>query len=70
MHEKFIKEILANPSDPAPRLLYADWLEEHGDDLKAAYYRDEDFDWKGLFTLVVENYGEGDGTGDGEGYGE
>jgi uncharacterized protein (TIGR02996 family) len=27
----FIRTILADPSDPAPRLVYADWLEERGD---------------------------------------
>ncbi len=27
----FIRQILANPSDDSPRLVYADWLEERGD---------------------------------------
>ena len=27
----FIEAILANPEDEAPRLIYADWLEERGD---------------------------------------
>jgi len=27
----FIRVILADPSDPSPRLVYADWLEERGD---------------------------------------
>ena len=27
----FINQILANPADDAPRLVYADWLEERGD---------------------------------------
>jgi uncharacterized protein (TIGR02996 family) len=29
--EQFLAEILANPSDMAPRLIFADWLEEQGD---------------------------------------
>lgn len=31
--EPFIAEIVANPHDDAPRLIYADWLEERGDPL-------------------------------------
>jgi uncharacterized protein (TIGR02996 family) len=27
----FLNAILANPEDDAPRLVYADWLEERGD---------------------------------------
>ena len=27
----FLREIAANPDDDAPRLVYADWLEETGD---------------------------------------
>src|SRR3954464_7715872 len=29
-HEGFLQDILANPDDDAPRLIYADWLEEDG----------------------------------------
>jgi uncharacterized protein (TIGR02996 family) len=39
----FLNAILANPDDNAPRLIYADWLDERGDPLavaKAAYLRD------------------------------
>jgi uncharacterized protein (TIGR02996 family) len=39
----FLKAILDNPEDDAPRLVYADWLEEQGDpaaDAKAVYLRD------------------------------
>lgn len=39
----FLNAILANPEDDAPRLAYADWLEEQGDsaaDAKAVYLRD------------------------------
>jgi uncharacterized protein (TIGR02996 family) len=34
----FIDAILANPSEDATRLVYADWLEERGDP-RAAYLR-------------------------------
>jgi uncharacterized protein (TIGR02996 family) len=30
-HEAFVREILEHPDDDAPRLIYADWLEERGD---------------------------------------
>ncbi|MEK6238729.1 MAG: SUMF1/EgtB/PvdO family nonheme iron enzyme [Planctomycetales bacterium] len=29
--QAFLKEIAANPADDAPRLIFADWLEERGD---------------------------------------
>ncbi|MEK6239356.1 MAG: TIGR02996 domain-containing protein, partial [Planctomycetales bacterium] len=29
--QDFLREIAANPSDDAPRLIFADWLEERGD---------------------------------------
>src|SRR5687768_7933754 len=30
-HGPFLREIIAAPDDDAPRLIYADWLDEHGD---------------------------------------
>jgi uncharacterized protein (TIGR02996 family) len=30
-HKAFQAEILANPDDDAPRLVYADWLEDNGE---------------------------------------
>src|SRR5436305_1841628 len=30
MHDTFLQAILADPDDLAPRLMYADWLEEQG----------------------------------------
>jgi len=30
-HDAFLQAILENPDDDAPRLMYADWLTEHGD---------------------------------------
>jgi uncharacterized protein (TIGR02996 family) len=39
--EEFIRAILAHPEDAALRLVYADWLEEHGDP-RAEFLRLED----------------------------
>lgn len=36
--EAFIADIVAHPEDPSLRLIYADWLEEHGDP-RAEYLR-------------------------------
>jgi uncharacterized protein (TIGR02996 family) len=42
--------ILESPEDDAPRLVYADWLEEHGDADRAAFIRAQvrlaHFDWR------------------------
>src|SRR5262245_59425637 len=35
----FLPAILANPDDDAPRLVCADWLEEHGDPARAEFIR-------------------------------
>lgn len=32
-------EMRSDPDNPTPRLIYADWLEEHGDDARAAFIR-------------------------------
>ena len=37
--EAFLKAILADPDDDAPRLIYADWLDEHGDGDRAEFIR-------------------------------
>jgi uncharacterized protein (TIGR02996 family) len=37
--EAFLEDILAHPGDDAPRLIYADWLEEHGDPRRAEFIR-------------------------------
>ncbi|HKB05304.1 MAG TPA: TIGR02996 domain-containing protein [Gemmataceae bacterium] len=34
-----IAAVVANPADDAPRLIYADWLQERGQDAKAEYMR-------------------------------
>lgn len=33
--DQLLAAVLANPEDNAPRLIYADWLEEHGQEKKA-----------------------------------
>jgi uncharacterized protein (TIGR02996 family) len=37
--EALLGAILAAPDDDAPRLVFADWLEEHGDPARAAFIR-------------------------------
>jgi uncharacterized protein (TIGR02996 family) len=39
MREAFFRAIEAAPEDDSPRLVYADWLEEHGDDARAEFIR-------------------------------
>src|SRR5262249_28449408 len=38
-HEGFLRDIVAHPEDSAPRLIYADWLEENGDAARAELIR-------------------------------
>jgi uncharacterized protein (TIGR02996 family) len=38
-HEGFLHDILENPEDDAPRLVYADWLTDHGDETRAEFIR-------------------------------
>ena len=35
----FLEYILAHPDEDAPRLVLADWLEEHGEDARAEFIR-------------------------------
>jgi uncharacterized protein (TIGR02996 family) len=35
----FLQEILTHPDDDAPRLVYADWLDDHGDEMRAEFIR-------------------------------
>ena len=37
--DALLRAICANPEDDAPRLIYADWLDEHGDPLQAEFIR-------------------------------
>ena len=38
-HDGFLRAILDRPDDDVPRLVYADWLEEHGDPARAEFIR-------------------------------
>jgi uncharacterized protein (TIGR02996 family) len=38
-NDALFRAILANPDDDAPRLVYADWLDEHGDPDRAMFIR-------------------------------
>lgn len=37
--ESFIRAIVENPNDDVPRLVFADWLDEHGDAARAEFIR-------------------------------
>src|SRR5262249_13022193 len=37
--EAFVQDVRENPDDPAPRLVYADWLDENGDADRAEFIR-------------------------------
>src|SRR5262245_55720746 len=37
--DAFLQAVLDRPDDDAPRLVYADWLEEHGDPDRAEFIR-------------------------------
>jgi len=37
--DAFLTDIIANPEDDTPRLIYADWLEEHGQPERAEFIR-------------------------------
>src|ERR1044072_5087380 len=39
MREAFLKAIIESPDDAAPRLIFADWLEEHGDTERGEFIR-------------------------------
>jgi uncharacterized protein (TIGR02996 family) len=39
MHDAFLSDIIANPDDDTPRLVYADWLDENGDPERARFIR-------------------------------
>jgi uncharacterized protein (TIGR02996 family) len=37
--DAFLRAVLSSPDDDAPRLVYADWLDEHGDSALATFIR-------------------------------
>jgi uncharacterized protein (TIGR02996 family) len=59
----FLRSILANPDDDAPRLIYADWLDEQGDADRAEFIRlqvrlarmpSSDADWASIKSRAEE----------------
>jgi uncharacterized protein (TIGR02996 family) len=38
-HAAFLADIIAHPADDAPRLIYADWLEDNGEEERAEFIR-------------------------------
>jgi uncharacterized protein (TIGR02996 family) len=39
-HERaFLEDVIAHPDDDAPRLVFSDWLEDHGDEKRAEFIR-------------------------------
>lgn len=38
-HAGFLQDIIEHPADDTPRLIYADWLEEHGEEERAEFIR-------------------------------
>jgi uncharacterized protein (TIGR02996 family) len=38
-HQAFLSDIVEHPEDDTPRLVYADWLEDHGDSARAEFIR-------------------------------
>jgi uncharacterized protein (TIGR02996 family) len=54
--KEFIRSICDNSDDDTPRLIYADWLEEHGDPDRARFIRLQcDLANRGLNTFVLED---------------
>lgn len=39
MHEGLLRKVLEDPADDMPRLVLADWLEEHGEEERAEFIR-------------------------------
>ena len=37
--DAFLQAVVAEPDDDTPRLVFADWLEDHGDEPRAAFIR-------------------------------
>ncbi|AWM40339.1 hypothetical protein GobsT_11850 [Gemmata obscuriglobus] len=63
-----LRAIAAVPGDVTGRLAYADWLDEHGRGIEAAWVRDEGLPPPGVTELAGD--GEGAGAGDGGGDGD
>ena len=60
--EALVRAIIENPDDDAPRLVYADWLDEQGRDeqaewIRAEYqYRQAKVRWEGLQATIDSDW--------------
>ncbi|AWM40338.1 hypothetical protein GobsT_11860 [Gemmata obscuriglobus] len=61
-----LRAIGAAPGEFTARLAYADWLDEHGRGLEAAWVRDEGTAPPRVTELGGSGHGEGKGNGDGQ----
>ena len=43
----FLRAVIESPDDDAPRLIYADWLDDHGDPERADFIRVQALDKDG-----------------------
>src|SRR5262245_42507168 len=39
VEDAILADVIQNPDDDLPRLAYADWLDEHGDEIRAKFIR-------------------------------
>src|SRR5260221_508576 len=39
VEDAFMEDIIAHPGDDTPRLIYADWLDDHGQEARAEFIR-------------------------------
>lgn len=69
-----LRAILMHPAEDTPRLVFADWLQEHGDEARAGFIRDTRENWPHVNklwheisacipTAKIAGYGREDGTG-------
>jgi len=72
--EALLRGVLLRPDDDTARLVYADWLQENGDEKRAEFIRDTRANWfhvnnlwgelgASIPTAKIAGYGRNDGTG-------
>jgi len=57
MRQNFLDAIIASPADNQPRLVYADWLEEQGETIRADYIRMECSDTDRMIFIEAPEWG-------------
>ena len=67
--EAFTAAIRANPACDTTLLVFADWLDEAGESIRAAWLRAEAHEPPKVTTLAGDGSGSGSGYGDGDGNG-